>query len=436
MIARHGHAVAAMLVAMGCGRWGFDSSAQPDGEVPAHDAPVMPAPDAGVCTAASQLCADSVTLRTCAAAGAQAVDTICGWGCIAEPGAHCGVLVPSGGGVLPTDVSSTGLSGSIDLQGTVNADDGSITGLTTRAAGTGIIDNIDYELRGNVAVFRFASVRVIGSLGLTGSHAIALVADQGVYISGVIDATVGCGGTRGGAGGYAGGGTNANGTGPGHGTTPGFGGSYDGGGGAGYAGTGGTGGGNSAAAGGPSYGAAPVPALIGGSGGAGARFLMGGGGGGGGGAVQLVSNASITVTASGAIDAGGCGGRGSGEGGGGGGAGGAILLEAPMIAIDGALAVNGGGGGAGNGTSGSNGLLGRSPTPAGSSGAPGGIGAAGAMLDGASGTGGMSAGGGGGGIGWIRIDSRTGSATVDNTQLSPALTDAPTTCTEGPAAVQ
>src|SRR5262249_56954201 len=132
------------------------------------DAIDAPPPDAGTCAAASVTCADGGTLRTCAAAGGQAVDMPCAWGCLDAPSAHCGVLVPSGGGVLPTDVSSTGLSGSIQISGTINGDDGSIAGV--RTAGTGIVSGIDYELRGNVAVFRFEDLQVIGTVGLTGSH--------------------------------------------------------------------------------------------------------------------------------------------------------------------------------------------------------------------------------------------------------------------------
>ncbi|MCK5797339.1 MAG: hypothetical protein KAI47_09160, partial [Deltaproteobacteria bacterium] len=96
-----------------------------------------------------------------------------------------------------------------------------------------------------------------------------------------------------------------------------------------------------------------VPLVGGSGGGGGAR--EGGTGGGGGGAIQISAGVAIKVTATGTIHAGGGGGchgrklsihAGPGSGGGGG-SGGAILLEAPMVWVDGRLAANGGGGGGG-----------------------------------------------------------------------------------------
>jgi hypothetical protein len=77
----------------------------------------------------------------------------------------------------------------------------------------------------------------------------------------------------------------------------------------------------------------------------------GGAGGGGGGALQITAGEKLTITAKGGVDAAGAGGRGgqSGAAGGGGGSGGAVLLEAPVLQIDGTVAANGGGGGAGSG---------------------------------------------------------------------------------------
>jgi hypothetical protein len=120
------------------------------------------------------------------------------------------------------------------------------------------------------------------------------------------------------------------------------------------------------------------------------------------------------------------------------------LLEAPAITIDGTLAVNGGGGGGGRvsnggtGTVGEHGTLDRSIAEGGEGDMEGGAGAAGDTPDGergeqASGVGG----GGGGGIGWIRINTKTGSATIGTQAvLSPNFDDENTTCTQGQAAVQ
>jgi hypothetical protein len=148
---------------------------------------------------------------------------------------------------------------------------------------------------------------------------------------------------------------------------------------------------------------------------------------------------------SGGNKAGGCGGRsgcGANVGGGGGGAGGAILLEAPIIEIDGALAVNGGGGGggaAGNILFAEAGRLDRTPAAGiAANGAAGGNGAAGAINATNGGTMGGKGAGGGGGFGRIRVHTRADTGlTVGNTAvMSPNFTDSSTTCTRGPATVK
>src|SRR3569623_1907131 len=120
-----------------------------------------------------------------------------------------------------------------------------------------------------------------------------------------------------------------------------------GGGGGGHAGSGGNGGekNDTPAAGGAVFGDAANATLAGGGGGGAGVGSQGGFGGGGGGALPLVSRASITETASSALNAGGCGGKptSTAQPGGGGGAGGTIVLEAPVVAIDGPLGANGGG---------------------------------------------------------------------------------------------
>jgi hypothetical protein len=141
-------------------------------------------------------------------------------------------------------------------------------------------------------------------------------------------------------------------------------------------------------------------------------------GGSGGGALHLASAATVAVSSSGLINAGGRGGRGAqaedGKGGGsGGGSGGMIWIEAPNVMLAGPIAANGGGGG--EGSSGSNDGRGgtRGDTDAlaasggrgnDSNGGDGGDGDAGptavATMQGESNA---SGGGGGGGVGYIRI---------------------------------
>jgi hypothetical protein len=148
----------------------------------------------------------------------------------------------------------------------------------------------------------------------------------------------------------------------------------------------------------------PIGGCDGGAGGDGSG--TGGAPGDGGGAVYLASGTSITIVASGIIDAGGgFGARGgnNGDGGGGGGSGGMILIESKSITIGGIVVANGGGGGEGN-TNGVDGEAGtRTTLPAkggadgDANGGNGGNGGAELENDGASTTDLESGGGGGGG---------------------------------------
>jgi hypothetical protein len=379
-------------------------------------------------------------------------DTTCSWGC---GSAHCLQIVPAGGAVTPGDVG-LGSDALMDISlgsGTViDSDNGSIVQgpMTVRGGGAGVKAGIDYEQRGsNAAVFRVKSLAITGVTYLRGHRAIAIVADGAVDVGAVIDARGGCMGTDAGPGGFAGGGKGSNGLGAGGGA--GSDGQSQGGGGGGYGGRGGDGGNGpdmtNPIAGGAPQGDRAITLLVGGAGGGGGGDGGGpqtGPGGGGGGAIQIVSNAQITIASGGGINAGGCGGRSGGggnDGGGGGGAGGTILLEAPTIHVVGGLAVNGGGGGggaAGNQMSGANGTLSRNPAPGAIGMTIGGIGGAANMLDGtAGGTTGGKGGGGGGAVGRIRLDTRSGTATIDPAALlSPALDDQPTTCTQSTATLQ
>ena len=193
------------------------------------------------------------------------------------------------------------------------------------------------------------------------------------------------------------------------------------------------------AAGGAANGNAELSPLRGGChGGAGASPATGGGiAGNAGGALQIVSNATITVAATGVVASPGGGGGGttaSRSGGAGGGSGGAILLEAMDVAIDGAVTANGGGGGEGSRTG-----FPTNPGQAGhladSNAASGGTGGSGQGGDGGAGgaanppepglEGGVSmtntggTGGGGGSVGRIRFVTHSGTPAMVTGTVSP-----------------
>jgi hypothetical protein len=376
--------------------------------------------DAATCPMASLECLGSDVLRTCTGPGAIAQDTRCGWGCFDADsvGAHCGVVQPAGGAVIPTDLQDLDTLAELALEGaTIDSSSGTIVvGQTTvRSAGLGVISGIDYEVRGGVAVFRARSA-LLGDLALTGAYPIAIAVDGDVAITGDIDARGPCTTKLGGPGGAAGGANHNGGSGAGGGgggnsqTVAGAGAGYGA-----IGGDGGAGMGNRTT-GGPTYGDPLIAALVGGSGGGagGASVLQqsphGGGGGGG---VQLVSNSRIILT--GTINAGGCGGLGGDQitaSGAGGGAGGTVLLEAPMISLAGSIGANGGGGGGG----GPNGVDGANATtdPAGASGGnstdgKGGAGGAGSHPAGGLGmSSGTYSGGGGGAAGRLHFESLSG----------------------------
>lgn len=269
-----------------------------------------------------------------------------------------------------------------------------------------------------IHVFVVNSLRVpsgVVSEITVGDDPVAIIALDKIEIEGAI--AVGSTAT---AGGYKAPDGPQNGNGPGAGkaaTT----GSGDGGGG--YCGKGGAGPGANGGAGGQPYGSPLLSPLLGGSSGGGAFAAHGGG------ALQLVAKNLIRVSPGGSIN---MGGRGSDQGGAG--SGGAILLESSEVVIAGKIAANGGGGGAGTGPNdGQDGQLDSTPTAEGtgdaSKGGGGGKGGAGSTVDGAPGVlnsdnaDGSFAGNGGGGVGRIRINTRTGAATISGL-VSPDLTTA------------
>lgn len=413
---------------------------------------VPPSPDAGPCqTLASECIGD--TLRVCTAIGEEATDFSCSWGCVDGP-PRCAHVIPSGSGgvatdgVLPSDVAPDGLEAVTLGDVTIDGDTGRIgtpqNASLFHGAAIGIENGIDYQRRGSIAMFRFESLTITGTVTLIGAHPIALVADGAVTINGVLDARGLCSSSVAGPGGFDGGSTaGADGQAPASTMGGGEGAASDsGGGGGGHASAGGSG---EDADGGQPYGDPTITKLVGGAGGgAGGGGPMFGRGGGGGGAVQIVSNTEIAV-ASGGINAGGCGGKpgtGNNDSGGGGGAGGTILLEAPTVTVAATLAANGGGGGGGGGPNakpGDNGALGTTAAAGGSGDAPDERGGAGAATGANAGSGGEGStpGGGGGGLGRIRINTRNGTgAMLTNATLSPGPNDPGMCLSTGSAATQ
>lgn len=193
-----------------------------------------------------------------------------------------------------------------------------------------------------------------------------------------------------------------------------------------FCGTGGAGGGagNGMGASRARYGAPSlIPLLAGSAGGSGVTL-----GGAGGGAVQIVARTRIDVR--GTIHAGGGGGTNggapsAGQGAAGGGSGGAILLESADVNVTGTLAANGGGGG-GASRPGDDATASTARALGGDGAARGGMGGALSASDvnGENGTRGVddafASSGGGGGAGYIRINTRAGSAALGGT-ISPSL---------------
>jgi hypothetical protein len=417
------------------------------------DAPLADAiPDAIPCASLTSQCVGD-TLRTCKTVGSLPTDTPCAWGCSSASTPRCLQLVPSGGGVVPADLDPDPTLAAVTLLGatTIDANTGAISGI--RPPGPDVINGVGYTVRGNVAVFRFASLTVNGPVTLIGTKPIALVAIGDITIANIVDARGGCLTVAGGPGGFPGGipASPAGGSGGGGVAVQGAA-SASGAGGGGHgvaAGSGGIGTTDPVAGGaaGAAFGDDTITVLLGGGGGGGGLSgTAGGPGGGGGGAVQLAANGSIAIN-SGGINAGGCGGHHHGAGGG---AGGTILLEAVQVAIatGAAIAVNGGGGGGGGVASGgaTDGAMASLDTAralggAGSTispvGGAGGLGGASGAVGGDNGTNNVDGGGGGGAVGRMRINTRAGAASIAaGAVLSPSLSEAKTTTTQGVAVTQ
>lgn len=287
----------------------------------------------------------------------------------------------------------------------------------------------------DICVFRHGKISVPSgvTLTITGTRAVAFVADTQLEIAGTVDL-----------------GANGDVSGPGGGATSsgGYTSAVKGEGGAGFQTAGGHGGelaDGSGANGGPPLDAIASPTFAGGPN-AGTRT---GHGAGGGAAMFVACSGSITV--SGLLDAGGSGGaggyfdpndgaNGTYYGGRGGGAGGQLLFQARSITVSGTVVANGGGGGAGkpntNTTAvGNAGVAGKRDTTCargGFGGANGGAGGPGGCLGQSPGNGGAfvptnnmllsTAGGGGGSVGFLRTAMPAGiSPTITAAIVSPAF---------------
>ena len=425
---------------------------QPDG-VKDPDLPVLPdlpkLPDGG-CKIGTSFCqGDAIVTCVGTEAGTSQVSKICALGCVLSVPVKCRELVPSNN--IPQSFLSSGLDSFTPKTGdkvTINTDTDKITGSSALPA-TMTAPQSSPGKSIKVMAFREIHIPKGATVQVFGSKPLALVASGFIKIEGVIEAMggqveAGPGGGQGATNTLAGqgSGVGANGVYKKHALPP-----YftiyitSGGGGGGHGAVGGKGGDGQysavtilGGAGGKTNGSLALTPLIGGSGGGrGGTNSTGGGnsGGGGGGAIQIVSRTLISLgssTGGGGINVSGGGGGASNltyQGGGGGGSGGGILLEAPTVTImaGAVLAANGGGGAGGSGSKtgalpGEVGTLSSKlsgyGTPS-SNGGNGGYGGAGNTPAGIDGSPKIAAGGGGGGAGIVRINTKSGKATVGGT---------------------
>ncbi len=298
------------------------------------------------CIAGATGCStDLSALDRCGSNGLVAESTTCAAGCIAGSPAldddRCGHIEPAW---IPDVCDAHATTPTATLTGTLD--------VQQDAACTGGVRDVNGTM---FCIVRAASI-AIGDLKVSGTRAIAFVADDELKVTGILDVSAD-GATGGpGAGGIGAGAATINS-------------SYKGGGGAGFAQMGGAGGGNdtgsdSGMAGGPITDRLTTTRFIGGA--STTSALCGGavaclnsidfpGGGGGGGALLIACRGTVKVT--GTVDAGGGGGTGGGDhypqvgtvtqgGAPGGGSGGFVVFQGVGVEVSGRLYANGGGGGA------------------------------------------------------------------------------------------
>ncbi len=342
------------------------------------------------CVPNTTKCGDRV-VETCSANGVLTTQA-CDVACVDAPSPHCAYISPK---YLP-DVCDTP---AVEASRTITVSETIDTNIDATCNG-GIVLQTNGP---DICVVRYGTfaIEAVGSWRVTGARTLAIVADETLRVTGLIDVSSNVGGIQGAgaSGNYGGLGTE------------------EPKGGAGFATAGGNGGG-SPGSGGAAYDPLGVGFFVGGRQG-GTRSTYCGAGGGGGGAVTLIS-CKQRVLVEGIVQAGGGGGRGgraSSQGGscpgGGGGAGGYVVLQGVDVRVSGSMFANGGGGGCGRptGSTGLNGPDGRrvagAPTacvPTGTEGAGG----AGGSLGFPPGSGGSTSGGGGGSMGFFQAYTPTG----------------------------
>ncbi|HSK00971.1 MAG TPA: hypothetical protein VK932_07010 [Kofleriaceae bacterium] len=318
-------------------------------------------------------------VERCDSDGMPAAPETCPLGCTEAPSPHCAYLQPTYAALADVCDEPAAMP-ALDVTTTQMLDTSSDLTCTG-----GVINQTGGPA---ICVLRFGTITVQAArtLKFIGTRAVALVADSAITVDGTIDAS-------------ADGSTN----GPGGGTATSGGGSSTavGGGGAGFRTAGGAGGSDTANGGAATGGAAStnpaeLVAFVGGP-----RptipITLGAAPGGGGAAVALIAcRGTVTISATGVIDAGGGGGGGGRDlvagpqisvtSAGGGGAGGNIVLQGLGVRVTGSLYANGGAGGGGTssndplvGAAGQDGLRSTSPAQGGAPSGSGGAGGAGGV---------------------------------------------------------
>ena len=351
------------------------------------------------CVPSSTAC-DGAVVERCDADGLALPDETCTLSCVDAPAPHCAYISPK---YLPDICDQLATEPTFTVASSVTLD----TSLDSNCTG-GIVTQSGPP----ICVVRAGTIAINAPLTVTGTRALALVADTSLTITSTLDVSANAA-TSGPGGGFRVSGAQAD--------------ANIGGGGAGFRQGGASGGSTTTAggggAGGPAFDPLAITGLTGGARPAVPSFGIGVSGGGGGGAATFIACRG-TVSVSGLIDAGGGGGRPGFDqiiggpismlGAGGGGSGGYVVIQGVGVSVTGRLFANGGGGG-GGGISDTSGNPGgdaqRSSTAVagggsaaggqGGAGGSGGIGAAGPN-SGLAGSGG-SPGGGGGGTGRFQV---------------------------------
>ncbi|HEY4238774.1 MAG TPA: hypothetical protein VGM88_03130 [Kofleriaceae bacterium] len=284
------------------------------------------------CAASTDSC-DGAELEQCDANGQSASSEACLAGCVADDAPHCARISPR----FAPDICDTPATDAIlDVSSSGSLD----TGLDQNCNGGVVAQAGGPEL----CVMHFGAITIETgtTLKITGTRAVALVADDELVVAGTLDVSADQG-TNGPGGGFVKSGDSRT-------NSP----TIRGGGGAGFSTSGAAGGSTTTNGGGGAGGAAqPNPIAL--------AVLMGGpqsgetqglpGGGGGGGATLISCRGTTRI--SGTIDAGGGGGLpcidflGNPIPGAGGGAGGYVVLQGALVEVTGRVFANGGGGGGG-----------------------------------------------------------------------------------------